>query len=61
MADKKFNSLNGILFDSGKLSAAVEKSLIQWDYVTSHEGEKLSAHSAAEIETDPGARNCIVQ
>lgn len=61
LAAKEFNSLNGIAFDFRKVFASVERSLVQWDYQVEHEGEKLSEHSAAEIEIDPGAQNCVVQ
>ncbi|HEV8051004.1 MAG TPA: WD40 repeat domain-containing protein [Parachlamydiaceae bacterium] len=61
LSEKKFDGIRNILFTSAKIFAVVEKSLIQWDYLVSHEGEKLTALSADEIERDPDARNCIVQ
>lgn len=42
--------LNKICLFSGKLFAAIEGSLVQWDFLVSHKGEKKSRGSADQIK-----------
>lgn len=50
LKEMEFPSLYKISFFSGKLVAAIEGSLVQWNYLVSHKGEVSRANSAQVIE-----------